>query len=61
MARDPYFDFSQALLQLAIVLASVAILAGGNLLLIVSGALGAVGVLLMFNGYTLMFAFPLIG
>jgi hypothetical protein len=61
MKRDPYFDFSQALLQIAIVLASVALLAGGNFLLIVSGLVGTLGVLLTFNGYTLMFAVPLIG
>jgi Domain of unknown function (DUF4337) len=61
MKRDPYFDFSQALLQIAIVVASVAIIARGNFLLVVSGVVGALGVLLTFNGFTLMFAFPLIG
>jgi hypothetical protein len=61
MRRDPFFDFGQALLQIAIVLASVALLAGGNFLLIVSGLVGALGVLLTFNGYTLVFAIPLIG
>jgi hypothetical protein len=61
MKRDPYFDFSQALLQIAIVLASVALLAGGNSLLIVSGVVGALGVLLTLNGFTLMLAIPLVG
>jgi Domain of unknown function (DUF4337) len=61
MKRDPYFDFSQALLQIAIVVASVAIITSGNFLLVVSGVVGALGVLLTFNGFTLMFAFPLIG
>lgn len=61
MKRDPYFDFAQALLQIAIVLASVAIIAGGNFLLIVSGLIGGLGVLLTFNGYTLTFTIPIIG
>ena len=61
MKRDPYFDFSQALLQIAIVVASVAIIVGGNFLLIVSGLAGAFGVLLTLNGFTLMFAIPGIG
>jgi VIT1/CCC1 family predicted Fe2+/Mn2+ transporter len=61
MKRDPYFDFSQALLQIAIVVASAAMIAGGNFLLVVSGLVGALGVLLMFNGFTLAFATPLIG
>ena len=61
MKRDPYFDFSQALLQIAIVVASVAIIVGGNFLLIVSGLAGALGVLLTLNGFTLMFAIPWIG
>jgi ABC-type sulfate transport system permease subunit len=61
MKRDPYFDFSQALLQISIVVASAAMIVGGNFLLIVSGLAGAFGVLLTLNGFTLMFAIPGIG
>ena len=31
MRKDPYFDYGQALLQIAIVLASVAIITGGTI------------------------------
>lgn len=58
MAQDPYFDYGQALLQIAIVLASIAIITGGNVLLGLSGALGALGVLLTANGFTLLVAIP---
>ncbi len=61
MRQDPYFDYAQALLQIAIVLASVAILAGGSFLLWVSGALGVLGALLTVNGFTLLAKLPLIG
>ena len=58
LKRDPYFDYAQALLQIAIVLASVAIISGGNALLIVSGILGALGAFLTFGGFTLAFPLP---
>lgn len=61
MQKDPYFDYAQALLQIAIVLASVAIISGGSTLLIGSFLLGAAGAFLTFNGFTLMFAIPFIG
>ena len=58
LRKDPYFDLSQAMLQIAIVLASVAIIAGTDLLFFMSLGVGALGTLLMFNGYTLAFAIP---
>lgn len=58
LKRDPYFDYAQALLQIAIVLASVAIISGGNALLVVSGILGALGAILTFGGFTLVFPLP---
>jgi hypothetical protein len=58
LRKDPYFDLSQAMLQIAIVLASVAIIAGTDLLFFLSLGVGALGTLLMFNGYTLAFAIP---
>jgi hypothetical protein len=61
MRKDPYFDYGQALLQIAIVLASVAIITGGSVLLIVSGLLAAGGLLSMLNGFFLLFSLPFIG
>jgi Domain of unknown function (DUF4337) len=61
MRKDPYFDYSQALLQIAIVLASVAIITGGTSLLVLSVVLAAFGTALMLNGFTLAYAVPLIG
>ncbi len=61
MARDPYFDYGQALLQIAIVLASVALISSGNFLLVVSVAIGAAGTLLMSNGFLLLTRLPIIG
>jgi hypothetical protein len=51
--KDPYFDFAEALLQIAIVLASVTIITGAVPLLIGSLGIGVLGALLMFNGFTL--------
>lgn len=59
--KDPYFDMAQALLQIAIVLASVALIAGTNVLLYFSGLLGAAGTFLMINGFTLAFKIPMFG
>jgi hypothetical protein len=61
MRKDPYFDLAQALLQIAIVLASVALIAGTNALLWASGALAVLGTLLLVNGFTLWFTLPLLG
>lgn len=58
MAKDPYFDYGQALLQIAIVLASIAIISGRNAFLGLSGLLGGAGVLLTVNGFTLLFTVP---
>jgi hypothetical protein len=61
LAKDPYFDWSQALLQIAIVLASVAIITGGRLILLVSGLAGLIGTALLINGHLLLFRIPFIG
>jgi hypothetical protein len=58
LRKDPYFDWSQALLQIAIVLASVHLIIGNAWLLGLSGALGALGTLLMLNGFTLVVRLP---
>ncbi len=61
MRKDPYFDWSQALLQIAIVLASVHLIIGNLMLLGLSGGLAALGILLMLNGFTLAVSLPLLG
>ncbi len=61
LRKDPYFDLSQALLQIAIVLASVSLIAGANSLLIGSGILAVGGTLLMLNGFTLAVNVPFLG
>ena len=52
--QDPNFDFSEALFQIAIVLASVAILSGSRLVLRLSLVAGFAATLLMLNGYFLL-------
>lgn len=52
--QDPNFDFAEALFQIAIVLASVSILAGSRLVLRLSLFVGAAATLLMLNGYFLI-------
>lgn len=59
--KDPYFDTAQALLQLAVVLASVALIAGTDLLIWVSMMLALGGSLLMLNGFFLLAKIPFLG
>lgn len=61
LRQNPYFDYGVALLQIAIVLASVALLSRGFLLLGVSAFLGLCGGLLTFNGFTLAVSVPGMG
>ena len=61
LRKDPYFDWSQALLQIAIVLASVHLIIGNPMLLTLSRGLAGLGVLLMLNGFTLALRLPLLG
>ncbi|HEY9403555.1 MAG TPA: DUF4337 domain-containing protein [Pyrinomonadaceae bacterium] len=56
--QDPNFDFAEALFQIAIVLASVSILATSRLIMKVSVGVGIVATLLMLNGYFLFFKLP---
>lgn len=52
--RDNNFDFAEVLLQLALVLGSVAILAVNRWIAITSAVLGALGALLTLNGFFLL-------
>lgn len=53
LRKDPYFDYGGAFLQIAIVLASVAIVTGGNMALIFSMVIGALGAICTLNGFFL--------
>ncbi len=56
--QDPNFDFAEALFQIAIVLASVGILATSRLVLYLSLVFGLLATVLMLNGYFLFFKLP---
>lgn len=58
LKRNPYFDYGQAFLQIAIVLASVALISGGNYLLFGSFLLGGLGAVLTIGGFTLLIPLP---
>jgi hypothetical protein len=58
LAQHPFYDYSMAMLQIAIVLASASIVMGTLLLLYASGAVGAIGILFFLNGYTLFYGMP---
>ena len=53
MQQDPWFDYAEALLQIAIVLTSVAILTGVRVLFWVPCGLGLLGIMATLNGFML--------
>jgi hypothetical protein len=57
-SQDPYFEFSEALLQIAIVLASVAILSHSRVIFGVALSAAGLGALLCLNGFFLLFHLP---
>jgi Domain of unknown function (DUF4337) len=59
--RDPYFDWSQAALQIAIVLATVCLVTGNLYLLAMSFGLAVIGAFLMLDGLTLWLPLRFIG
>lgn len=61
MQQDPYFDYAEAALQIAIVLASISIITGGFWMLMGSIGLGILGILLTIDGYTLAWPIAAIG
>lgn len=61
MQQDPYFDYGEAFLQIAIVLGGVAIISGGLFVLSVSAVMGVLGAIMTVNGFTLLFTIPFIG
>jgi Domain of unknown function (DUF4337) len=61
LAQDPYFDYAEALLQIAIVLISVSIIAEQVWLAFMGGGLGIIGAFLTLNGYLLLVKIPGLG
>jgi hypothetical protein len=58
LKQDPYFDYAEALLQIAIVLISVSIIASLPWLAFFGGTVGLIGVLLTVNGFWLLVEIP---
>ena len=58
--RDPYFDYAEVLLQIAIVMASVSILSTSRPMFFFSLILALGGALLTVNGFTLVFRLPIL-
>jgi hypothetical protein len=56
--RHPFYDYSMAFLQIAIVLASASIITGTRILLGGSAIVGVLGILFFLNGYALVFGGP---
>jgi hypothetical protein len=57
-AKDPYFDFGEALLQIAIVMSSVSIIATSRPVFIFSIGAAVLGSLVTLNGFLLLFRVP---
>lgn len=55
MRQDPWFDYAEGALQIAIVLLSVSIIGGIPILYWIGSGLGVLGALSMFNGYFLFY------
>jgi hypothetical protein len=56
--RDPYFDYAEVLLQIAIVMSSVSILSTSRSMFFFSLILAILALLLVLNGYTLFIKIP---
>jgi hypothetical protein len=61
LKRDPYFDYAQGMLQIAIVLASSSAALGTRSLLWIARGLGVLGTLFMFNAFFLLVNIPGMG
>ena len=59
-AKDPYFDYAEVCLQIAIVTSSVSILAASRPMFGFSMTLAVLGALLTLNGFTLWVKIPLL-
>jgi hypothetical protein len=59
--KDPYFDYAEVLLQISIILASIAILSTSGPVFLFSLISALLGCFLSFNGFFLIFRIPLLG
>jgi hypothetical protein len=57
-AKDPYFDYAEVLLQISIVLASIAILSLSHTVFYCAIGSASLGFIFMVNGYLLLFRIP---
>ena len=58
-SKDPYFEFAEVLLQIAIVMASVSIIAGSRAVFSFSLLFASLGTVMCANGYLQIFALPI--
>ena len=58
LSQHPFYDYSMAMLQIAIVLASASIIMKTRILLYGSGAVGIFGILFFLNGFALVYSGP---
>ncbi len=56
--KDPYFDYAEVLLQIAVVLSSIAILSQAQIMFWISLVTAVLGSILSVNGYLLLFHIP---
>ncbi|HMK52764.1 MAG TPA: DUF4337 domain-containing protein [Thermodesulfobacteriota bacterium] len=56
--KDPYFEYGEVLLQIAIVMASISILSGSRPVLYFALVSAVLGALFSFNGFFLVFRIP---
>ena len=60
-AKDPYFDYAEVLLQIAIVMCSISIISKSRPTFAFGVALAVAGAFLTFNGFTLLVKLPMLG
>lgn len=58
-SKDPYFDYAEVLLQIAIVLSSISILSGSRITFYFAVGAAGIGSVLSMNGFLLLFRIPL--
>ncbi|ABK18767.1 DUF4337 domain-containing protein [Syntrophobacter fumaroxidans] len=58
MAKDPYFDYAEVLLQIALVMASISILSSSRMVFFFALGAAICGTILCVNGYLLLFSLP---
>jgi len=59
--KDPYFDYAEVLLQIAIVMASISILSGSRQVFYIAILSALLGAMLCLNGYLLIVHIPFLG